>query len=94
MESIESVDASTTATAYLVVPTSAIGYLAGARLKAGADAATAVLRETNGSGRILAVLGAGIGLCDEFMPPKPVTYRTAVFVTLTGTSPILNLFQA
>lgn len=68
-------------------------YLAGARVKAGADAATVVIRETNGSGRILAVLGAGIGLCDEWRPTKPVAYTAIYFVTTTGTAPIVIAYE-
>jgi hypothetical protein len=87
---MQAVDASVTATAYLV---GAHGRLGGARLLAGATAATAILREGTGSGRILAALGAGAGLPDEFMPSDGIPYAGAVFVTLTGTSPILTLYQ-
>jgi len=63
----------------------------GARLRAGADAATATIRETDGSGRILCVLGAGIGLCDESV--IPVQYSGNVHVTLTGTTPVCLLYS-
>lgn len=65
--------------------------LRGVRLRAGADAATATVRETDGSGRILAVLGAAAGLADE--QDIPVTFLGNVHVTTTGTSPKVLLFQ-
>lgn len=79
--------------AFLAVQTGAQGFLGGARLCAGADAATATIRELNGSGRILAKLGAGIGQGDEFMPTDAVPYTTNVHVTTTGTSPVVILYQ-
>jgi hypothetical protein len=90
---MEAVDASTTATAYLAVQAGSNGFLGGARLCAAAAAATAVLQEINGSGRILAKLGAAIGEADEFFPPEAVRYVGAVFVTITGAGAVLNLYQ-
>jgi len=59
--------------------------LAGARLVAGAAAAaTAVIRETNGSGRVLARLQCLQGEVDDFEPARPVAYQGNVHVTLTG----------
>lgn len=65
--------------------------LSGVRLRAGADAATATVKETDTNGRILAVLGAGIGLTDEQL--IPVSYIGKVFVVTTGTTPVVLLFQ-
>lgn len=67
--------------------------LAGATLLAGADAATAIIRETDGSGRILGVLGAGIGLTDHWVPPGPVEFTATIHVTLTGTAPKCILYE-
>jgi hypothetical protein len=66
--------------------------LAGARLAAGADAATMTIREGSGAGRILAKLGAAAGLCDEFR--IPVMFSGNVHVTLTGTAPVALLYEA
>lgn len=66
-------------------------HFSGARLRAGADAATATIRETDGSGRILCVLGAGIGACSDSM--AEVAYTGNVFVEKTGTSPVILLYQ-
>lgn len=68
--------------------------LGGASLKAGADAATAIIREGGAGGRILAVLGAGAGLADHWSPQKPVHFAGSVFVVLTGTAPTLILYAA
>lgn len=68
-------------------------FLAGASLRAGADAATATIRETDGSGRILAVLGAGIGLSDHLLPVGPIEFTAVVHVTLTGTAPKCILYE-
>jgi hypothetical protein len=67
--------------------------LAGARLVAGANAATAVIRETDGSGRILLSLSApAANAVDESFPPAPIAFAGNVHVTLTGTTPHLSLF--
>lgn len=69
------------------------GKFCGARLVAGSNAAKATIREVDGSGAILAVLSAGAALAsDEFSPFQAVVYSTALHVTITGTSPQLNLF--
>ncbi len=67
--------------------------LAGVSIKAGADAATAVVRETDVNGRILAVVGAGIGLSEQFTPASPVEFTDKVFVVKTGTTPIIILYE-
>ena len=64
----------------------------GARLAAAAAAATAVIRENDGAGRILMKLAAGVGAADESFPPGGVAYLTQVHVTITGAAAQLNLF--
>lgn len=71
-----------------------VRQIGGASLRAGADAATATIRETDGAGRILAVLGAGIGLTDHWNPGGPVAFSGNVHVTLTGTTPKCILLEA
>lgn len=67
--------------------------LAGARLVAGDAAdATAVIRETDGSGRILMVLAAGQGTADESC--LPLLFRGNVHVTVTGADAVVLLFSA
>lgn len=68
--------------------------LAGARLVAGADVATAIIRETNGAGRTLLKLSAAANTADECLPAEGIDYVGNVHVTLTGTSPQLSLFEA
>lgn len=58
--------------------------MVGARLQAAAAVATAVIREVDGSGAIIAELGAAIGLTDEIQ--IPVIFKKALHVTLTGAS--------
>lgn len=71
----------------------ATGKLCGVRLVAGADAATATIREVDGSGAILAKLSCpAANDADEFAPPVPVLYQTALHVTLTGTSPVCLVY--
>lgn len=65
--------------------------LAGARLVAGVDDATAVIRETDGSGRVLATLSALEATADE--TGLPVEFTGNVHVTLTGTAPACYLYQ-
>lgn len=65
--------------------------LAGARLVAAEEAATAVIRETDGSGRVLCVLAAAVGEADE--SAVPVVYQGQVHVTLAGTDATLLLYQ-
>lgn len=67
--------------------------LAGARLVAGADVATAVIRETNGAGRVLLRLSAPATTADECMPAEGIDFVGNVHVTLTGTAPQLSLFE-
>lgn len=68
------------------------GTLLGARLAPGSDAATAVLRDGGASGAILAKLAApATGPGDELR--VPIYYETDLHVTLTGTSPIFNVFE-
>lgn len=80
------------ATADLLVVTGP-GLLYGAKLCAGADAATVALRDgTTAAGAIIAKLGAGNGLGDEFNPAAPVMFQTGLFIdVLTGTTPQVNV---
>jgi len=88
--SVQTIPANTTA-AYLAGDGTL--FIRGARLVAGSDAASAIIRETDGSGRVLAKLSAGAALAvDEWNPPGPVAYQANVHVTITGTGPQLNLF--
>ncbi len=57
----------------------------GFALTGGVDAATAVFRETDGSGTILAALGVGAGLSASLV--LPVTFKQKIHVTITGTTP-------
>lgn len=68
--------------------------LGGARLAAAAADATAIIRETDGSGRILAKLVAKAGEADEFMPHRPVVFTATVHVTVTGAGAVATLFEA
>lgn len=68
--------------------------LAGVSLLAAAVAATVVVRETDALGRILAVLGAGIGGADHWQPQRPVGYQGNVFVTIVGAGATVILYQA
>ena len=58
-------------------------HLSKVSLLAAAGAATAIIRQTDGSGNILAVLGAAAGLADHWEGPVP--YVGTFHVTLTGT---------
>lgn len=91
---VQSVDASTTGTYLAGSASGLVKGLAGARLAAAAANATAVIRETNGSGRILAALAAAANTADEFAPPAPVAFAGQVHVTITGAGAQLNLFEA
>lgn len=65
--------------------------LGGARLTAGAAAAaTLIIRETDGSGRILYSLAAPQGAADE--ATIPVTYVGNIFVVLAGAGAIAHVF--
>ncbi len=65
--------------------------LAKASLLAAAGAATAIVRETDAAGRILAVLGAAAGLSSQWEGPVP--YRGTLFVTLTGTPTTFLVYE-
>lgn len=80
---------------YLAIPISGTGTvftgagqsmaLGGASLRPAAAIATLTLRETDGSGRILAILAAPAnGPCDHFQPQKPVQFAGVVHATLSG----------
>lgn len=87
---MNSVDASATG-AYLAVGTGQSAQVGGAVLAAAAAAATAVVRETDGSGRILFKLAAPIG--DTAYLTQPVNYVGNVHVTITGAAAQFNLLQ-
>jgi hypothetical protein len=62
-----------------------VGKLAGASLRAAAGVdATMTIRETDGAGRILAVLSAPAKGADHFAPQEPVVYSGNVFVAIVG----------
>jgi hypothetical protein len=69
------------------------GFLAGASLRAAAAAATATITETVG-GRTIAILSAPVNGADHFMPARPVPYKGALTVTLSGAGADALLFQA
>lgn len=69
-----------------------VAGLGGARLTAAAANATAVLRETDGSGRILARLSAVINSADEFRPAKPVAFKGKVHATIAGAGAALSVY--
>lgn len=68
--------------------------LGGARLAAGVDAATVIIREGTGAGRILAKLQAAAGGVDEFSPGQPVVFTGNIHVTNTGTAPVVIVYEA
>jgi hypothetical protein len=68
--------------------------LGGASLRAAAAAATATIRETDGSGRILAVLNAAIQGTDHWTPLQPVDFVGKINVVVTGASAVLILYEA
>lgn len=81
-------DAMDTGAANLVVG------LVGARLVSGSGAAsTAIIRETDGAGRVLVRLQAAAAGVDDFTPEHPVAYKGKVHVTLTGAGATVLLYQ-
>lgn len=66
--------------------------LGGARLVAAAANATAVLRETDGSGRVLARLSALANSADELTPARPIAFKGKVHATITGAGAFLSVF--
>lgn len=63
-----------------------VGSIVGASLLAGADAATAVIRTGGSGGTVIASLGVGIGLSQQWSPNFQVAYSD-LHVTITGTTP-------
>lgn len=90
----QSVAANSTAAYLSGGSTGLVKGLAGARLAAAAATALAVIRETDGSGRVLAVLTCVANTADEFMPQRPVAFVGNVHVTISGAGAQLNLFEA
>jgi hypothetical protein len=87
---MNSVDASVTG-AFLSVGTGQSAVLGGARLAADGADATAVIRETDGSGRVLAKLAAKDGEADELR--LPIRYTGNIHVTVAGAGAVCNVFQ-
>ena len=69
----------------LAVPTGMVGTLLGVELIAGADTATLVLREVDGSGAVIARLSAPANTTAAIEVPR--TFKTAIHATFTGTGP-------
>lgn len=69
------------------------GLLSGARLVAGVGAGTAVIREVNGSGRVLLSLKAAAAGVDGVILPRPVSYQGPLHVTIGGTPDSVIVFQ-
>lgn len=69
------------------------GGLVGGVLQAAAAAATAIIRETDGSGRVLAYLAAAANGVDRFNFDQPISYQGKVHVTLTGAGAAFVLYQ-
>lgn len=87
---MRSVDASVTG-AFLPVEAGQTAQIAGATLAAAAAAATAIIRETDGSGRILCKLAAVVG--DTAHLHHPLDYVGNIHVTVTGAGAQLNVYQ-
>lgn len=88
----QSVELSATGDAIDMNDANGVAGLGGARLTAAAATATAVLRETDGSGRVLARLTAVANTSDEFMPEKSVAFKGKVHATITGAGALLSVF--
>lgn len=88
----QSVELSATGDAIDINDANGVAGLGGARLVAAAANATAVLRETDGSGRILARLSAVANGADELAPVKPIAFKGKVHATITGAGAFLSVF--
>ncbi len=88
----QSVELNATGDAINVGNADAVAGLGGARLTAAAATATAVLRETDGSGRVLARLTAVANTSDELSPEKPIAFKGKVHATITGAGALLSVF--
>ncbi len=88
---MKSIDASTTGAFMIQASVGQSAVLGGARLAAAAAAASAVIRETDGSGRILYKLTAVINGADECR--IPVSFVDRVHVTVTGAGAQVNIFE-
>lgn len=69
------------------------GGLCGASLFAVGAAATLILRETDGSGRVLAQLSAAANSANHWGMDQPVSYQGKVHATLTGAGASFVLYQ-
>lgn len=81
---LQAINLTATGDAIDVGDANTVAGLAGARLLGGGAAATAVLREGSGAGRILANLACAAGATDDFAPIRPVAFSGKVHLTLTG----------
>lgn len=88
----QSVEVSATGDAIDLGNANVTAGLGGARLTAASATATAVLRETDGSGRVLARLTAVANTADELAPAKPIAFKGKVHATITGTGALLSVF--
>ncbi len=70
--------------AFMASGTNGIGRLGGASLTAAAAAATMIIRETDGSGRKLAVLNAPVNDSSHWTPARDVGFQGNIHVTITG----------
>lgn len=62
------------------------------RLVGGADASTAVIRDTDGSGHTLAVLKAAIASCNDLYVASCRMDSETLHLTLTGTAPEVYIY--
>ena len=85
MYQVIDVSAAGAGTAYLDASTAVRG-LGGATLVSAGAAATMKIQETNGSGRVLAMLSAAIGTSDHYTPFEPIVFQGQLFITVTGAS--------
>jgi hypothetical protein len=79
--------------AFLACGTANSGRLAGASLRAAAAAATLTIRETDGSGRILAVLAAAANASDHWTPGGDVHFQGNVHATVTGAAAVAIAYE-
>lgn len=86
-------DASAGGAFLALLSATAVGFLAGASLRAAAGAAaTATLRNGGGGGPIIGVLACGVSTTDHFTPAAPVIYSGQVHVTIAGAGAELILY--
>lgn len=79
------------ATPTQVYATTKRGMVTALNLTAGVDAATAVVRDGDGSGTIIASLSAAAGTSQPESFPAGMIFTAGLHVTLTGTAPTLDV---